>query len=79
MAIFVTLNSLKGFFRRLSLSEISWDIEMVFRSRKLLPDSKNVPAGSALAIVLSNPLHFMDEDIESQGDKKTLAQSPSVS
>lgn len=52
---------------------------MVFRSRKLLPDSKNVPAGSALANVLSNPLHFMDEDIESQGDKKTLAESPSVS
>lgn len=62
-----------------SLLETSWDIEMVFRSRKLHPDSKNVPAGSTLATVLSNPLHFIDEDTESQEDEKTLAQSPSVS
>lgn len=52
---------------------------MVSRSRKVLPDSNNVPARSALAIVLSKLLHFIDEDIESQGEKKTLAQSPLVS
>lgn len=52
---------------------------MASRSRKLLPDSKNVPARNGLASVPSKLLHFIDEDIEYQGNEKTLAQNPSVS
>lgn len=42
---------------------------MSSRSRKLLPDLKNVPARSVLEIVPSKLLHFIDEDTESQGEK----------
>lgn len=41
------------------------------RSRKQLPDSENVLAGSVLAIVLSKLLYFIDEKTEAQGEKKS--------
>ena len=45
------------------------------RSRKQLPDSENVPAGSVLAIVLSKLLYFRDEKTEAQGEKKSYRGS----
>jgi hypothetical protein len=46
---------------------------MLFRSRKSLPDSENVPEGSALAIVPSNPLHFTDDKTKTQREKRTCS------
>lgn len=45
------------------------------RSRKQLPDSENVLAGSVLAIVLSKLLYFIDEKTEAQGEKKSYRGS----
>lgn len=41
------------------------------RSRKQPPGSENVPAGSVLATVQSNSLHFIDEETEALEEKKT--------
>lgn len=48
---------------------------MVSMSRKQLPGSEDVPAGSVLATVQFNSLHFPDEETEALAEKKTLSGS----